>query len=106
MTPTTRAQVDSEGRCWRCYGWGFTPDYLGNINQPCRDCGGVNIKAKRGHTIGNVYNYRYWACPKCEYHPGSADGPPGKNCLNCGESQFHIQPKEWEPRECQRNYQR
>lgn len=53
-----------------------------------------HVRAKRGHTFGNVYNYDYWKCPDCGYYPGSSYGPPQRRCGNCGANLYADQPGE------------
>lgn len=48
----------------------------------------------REKTVGNVYNYAYWACGSCRYHPGGSDGPPMAKCLNCGRSHYTDDARE------------
>ena len=49
--------------------------------------------AKRKRTRGNVYNYNYWECPHCRWHPGGSEGPPGEFCRNCKRSLYTDDPE-------------
>lgn len=42
------------------------------------------FRAIPGRTRGNIYNYNYWACGWCGWHPGSSELPQAK-CGNCGQ---------------------
>lgn len=46
------------------------------------------VRCRRRRTVGNVYDYNYWECANCGYHPGGSDGPPQVECLNCGRSLY------------------
>lgn len=52
------------------------------------------LTCTRERTRGNVYDYSYWKCGTCGYHPGEEQGPPNHRCLNCGNIQYTEDPRE------------
>lgn len=52
------------------------------------------ITCTRERTRGNVYDYDYWKCAHCGWHPGDSDGPPNEFCGNCQRAQYTDNPKE------------
>lgn len=84
--------------CHRCQGWGFLPPsrVRGDVplwRVPCPACQGRNIIAVRRRTTGQIYDYAYWECPACGWHPGGSAGPPTVRCLNCGALQYRVEPE-------------
>lgn len=51
------------------------------------------VRARRSRTTNLVYNYDYWRCPFCNWHPGGEEGPPAEQCSNCGGDLYTKDPE-------------